>query len=402
MSTLRYILIFIVSLLLACRDDDKAQEVALTVISDDYLNIPAGRDVHVFISDENGTVLDSQPIPNNSTVTLRAPTDINKINITEFHVNRDGSNFYYFSTWSSIQRGMMMNLKGYPPVGPVSTAGNILLKINDYQESTQPEAALSFSIYPWIYGINSATLNENTLTVDYSIVSNPEEILVTGYRSGEPVYHFLKDVKPSDNISISYNEFAVADKTLTLPDESYGETFGYYADGSVHLTSRSSLLFYTKNNEGPYKLSYPPGFETYFTRFTKLIGNGNSVDYQKRGEPSSNVIIPEYTYTVNDESPLHFNVTIPQPYLYKRVTWYNDVLTWSVASSQTGTTRISSVPGNILAKYPDIKTNDLIYGWFDVVNHVGLTDYNEVWVKNLNDLNFSEGTFEQFIFRFDQ
>jgi hypothetical protein len=384
----RFPLLFLSVLLLfnSCQDDEEGVPVlTLRVQPDEAVGY---FEDWVFISDDNGKLLDIWKARNNGTYVFKSRQKLETVNITYFSGSPDSQGM---TTYTNVPVGQTLHLRmssNYPynnPPADVIGFGYVVVK--NFDESRFPPAAFLFSDGTGTGNLlNDFHKDDETVTFSIRLSRDAYPILVTSYRDGKPVYRYIETLEPQDTVSIDFSELALQDHLIDL--KSYG-----YTSGSITgiKTDKGYISRYhfsdTYMAHGPDPLSNPmlgylDGFDVYETSlYQGGYTDKKTVAYYKYGEPPESITPPTFEAVLSENSSRSATATINVPYSYKSAAWNaghrNLRIYWQVYSGKGDDFLLPDVPSEIIEMYPQF-------------HHANMDLHEVTYYQHLDDKSYGD------------
>jgi hypothetical protein len=340
-----------------CEEND-LRTPAISVVVHNDINQWKFIDSWAFISDDNGTVFDIQQLSNNSTTELKAVANAAKLNLTIFTVFADGENLYNFRTYTDLPRGQEFHIHDFPANTDRSPAGDINLLINNYMETVAGYGP----VYIAAHGIGAMTRSEknpdNTYSAEMQLFYFPQDLFLSTYRNGVPVYKLIKAITPNADLTLDFNEFIPSETVLEFDERTQVDIGGFINKDDLYsyrvATDHEFSLVST--DDQAFSVGYPNVFSNFFTRI-RTTHDGALVQLEKQGSPVVSYEFAEFTYTVNHSDVQAFDATVSENVTHKRVWWMNfDNVSWQVFSSANSKSAVKTIPHELRMKYGDISS----------------------------------------------
>jgi len=367
---------------LSCSKSDQPAPTSVTLLT--YQNNNADTDNWIYVTDEDGKILDTKQFANGQKVILESTNKLptQKINVTIFSykILPTGGESFSFNTYLAVAVNDSW-LSGtdkafiYPKSSVIKSSS---LQITNYTNATG--SVVDYSVSTYKGGISySGSQTSNTLSLTFD-PSDAPTFYVRAFKNNQPV--FKEFANPSNINSFTANfttEFQSTGHTLDIPTYAGAHhyqgyisafrknenniTYGGGADPSFSGGYIQGLKIYSP---APYKLGYNDGFDFYYTEILTYFNSANMI-YSKFGQPPTTIPIINYSSTVTDKSLFKFAFTVSDSYEYRLSTWqfitptYPQGTYWYVYSPMEGKHNIANIPTEITGKYPGIAVGSLKY-----------------------------------------
>jgi hypothetical protein len=350
--------------LFSCNDDEgkKTAGPLLTVVVDESYTVDG--DNWIFVTDLSGEVLDTKSYATGQTVTFSATNEADKINVTIFQ-GHDAGNLkeLSFRTYTNLDRGDSLKLSLTATTPPTSSPGEATIEISNYSDADNVPSSLLFSnTQGWS---NSATAG--VLDAVVTLPQSPADVLVSGYRSGVPVYSWVSALMTDDVVQRDFAAFDAYPKQIKLdyPGLTSGSIVGYYAGSPTpYFLSNSSQLDLTTFKTNAPTLGYLEGFDHYQT-YVLNQNDAGSVSYYKTGSVNTSIAIPAFTFSLTNGDIKNFSFNFSEEYTYFDAQWQyqedTNWIHWNIESEPGQFSGVTSIPAEIRSLYPQLDFSKLEY-----------------------------------------
>ncbi|HEY5751363.1 MAG TPA: hypothetical protein VIU12_35115 [Chryseolinea sp.] len=350
--------------LFACKDDEdqKIPAPLLTVVVDESYTVDG--DNWIFVTDLTGDVLDTKSYATGQTVTFSSTKDVDKINVTIFQ-GHDAGNLkeLSFHTYTNLDAGDSLKLSLTVTTPPTSSPGEATIEISNYSDGDNVPASLLFSnTYGWS---NAATGGVADVLV--TLPQSPADVLVSGYRSGAPVYSWVNALITDDIAEKDFAAFDAFPKQLKLdyPGVTSGYIVGYYAGKATpYYFNNSAQLDQTTFQTNTPTLGYLEGFDRYQT-YVFNQNDAGTVSYYKTGSVNTSIAIPAFTFSLTNGDIKNFSFNFSEAYTYFDAQWQYQEDTnwvhWNIESEPGQISGVTSIPAEIRSLYPQLDFSKLEY-----------------------------------------
>jgi hypothetical protein len=350
--------------LFACSGDEDKKTAAplLTVVVDESYTVDG--DNWIFVTDLSGDVLDTKSYATGQTITFSSTKDADKINVTIFQGHDSGNlKELSFHTYTNLERGDSLKLSLTVTTPPTSSAGEATIEISNYFDDDNVPASLLFSN---TYGWNSSSTG-GVADVVVTLPHSPADVLVSGYRSGVPVYSWVNALATDDMTEEDFSTFDAFPKQIKLdfPGVTTGYIVGYYAGNATpYYFTNSNQLDQTPFKSNTPTLGYLEGFDHYQTYAFNQNDNG-TVSYYKTGSVNTSIAIPAFTFTLTNPDIKNFSFNFSEAYTYFDAQWQYQEATnwvhWNIESEPGQISGVNSIPTEIRSLYPQLDFSKLQY-----------------------------------------
>jgi hypothetical protein len=307
----------------------------------------------IFATNDNGDVLDVKPFAVDETVTLSSAKRVDKINVTFFKTALDrGIRYTTFTTYSAIAKGTTWSMGASVYLDP-QPVGVATFKVSDYEGLP---GMLKFSNSEW-YSNDPSVTSGDELVVGVPL-RKAGDVLLSGYRSGVPVYNWAKGVQVGDVVERNFlTDFEAFPHQVKLDFEgtSDGTVIGRTLEnpyGTVLISSNDVVG--TKWQTDPPVIGYVDGFDSYEISVWNTRTNG-AVNYYHVGRPDLSFSIPTFTFSANNTDMLDFSFNFSLPHTYYSADWrYYDGMQfaeWRATAPSGQAPKGFAIPNEIAAKY---------------------------------------------------
>jgi hypothetical protein len=343
-------------------DDDKKTAVPLlTVVVDESYTVDG--DNWIFVTDLSGDVLDTKSYATGQTITFNSTKDADKINVTIFQ-GHDAGNLkeLSFRTYTNLDRGDSLKLN-LTISTPPNAIGDATIELSNYGDGDNVPASLLFSnTFGW-----SSSATGGVADVVVTLPQSPADVLVTGYRSGVPVYSWVNALATDDIAEKDFSTFDAFPRQFKLdyPGVSSGYVVGFYAGNATpYYFNNSSQLDQSAFKTNTPTLGYLEGFDHYQTYVFNQNDNG-TVNYYKTGSVNTSIVIPAFTFSLTTPDIKNFSFNFSEDYTYFDAQWqYQEDANWvhwNIESEPGQFSGVTSIPPEIRSLYPQLDFSKLEY-----------------------------------------
>jgi len=350
--------------LFACGDDDDKKTVGplFTVVVDESYTVDG--DNWIFVTDLSGDVLDTKSYAPGQTITFSSTNEADKVNVTIFQGHDTGNlKELSFRTYTNLDRGDSLKLSVTVATPPTSSPGEATIEISNYSDADNVPSTLLFSnTQGWN---NSATAG--VLDAVVTLPKSPADVLVSGYRSGVPVYSWANALMADDIVEKDFTAFDAYPEQIKLdyPGVTSGSIVGYYPSNSTpYFFSNSSQLDQTTFKTNTPTLGYLDGFDHYQT-YVFNQNDAGTVSYYKTGSVNTSIAIPAFTFSLTNGDIKNFAFNFSEEYTYFDAQWQyledTNWIHWNIESEPGQFSGVTSIPTEIRSLYPQLDFNKLEY-----------------------------------------
>jgi hypothetical protein len=359
----------------------------LTIDASAYPLLP-GEESWLFIADSAGKILETKPLTGGQILKFTATTRNDSITLVRVH--HYAADQVQIDIYGGIKTQTTLKFayvdSSIPP-GPAFT-GNATVKVTNYPSVGDNQLVLSSS------GIfDNVTGTEGEVNFDFPIYGDNIPILLSAFTAdGVPVYKWTASASAGQTVQEDFSAFGPYPLTIQLPlrdNLRFLLLTGYNSDWENHGTAFAYNQWY--NTAPPAAIGYLPGYKGYSTEITFVdpAASFTYVSYRKRGTiPSpSQLELPFFSYAIKNASVKSAEFSIDRGYTYKHAFWHygppgsTDVLC-NLYAPKSFKTKLTTLPPEILEKYPQLGLDDLVLGNCEFVEHLDGYTYEQA----INDL----------------
>jgi hypothetical protein len=358
-----------------------------------------GLDQWVFATNENGELLDAKRVEDGvelKTTTEFTSFDLSILNVYyNLNIGSQSTENYNLTTYRNLTQNKIVLSNGYNQsqhkvVGQVKVKVTGIPKEQIYSSQISVMSSLGdgSQIGGWTY-------TNNSFSVIKLLAKQPSMVLVTGLRSGIPVYHIFDNVSDGDPLTVNFYEMTAYHDVFTV-----GLTAGSsgsisclaYADNDQSVFSLLSTQGNTYGSESkPLQMKTIPGFAKYKTSInTSRTGGG--VNYIKKGAPVTSYTPPDYFPDVTDPSIKNLTAEFNLSHDYRFAEWmrqqpetgYSTTIV-RVYSNNTSTPTVQyEIPPEIAAEYPSLSFDKLNLSYTIFYRSLGTYKYTDFIAERFN------------------
>jgi hypothetical protein len=385
----RNILLISLLLLLSCENGEDPVPVSILTVEVSQAYLTDGTDAWIYVTNSKGDVLDIDSLQNGKTLMIETPNPPDAFMVTILRSKRlSSTDNFSFESYADISKGSKLILGSNEIITsqPPPFAGYADFAIKNYTESGQPQQFINFSNGFYSGTAINTTTNQytgNTFTATVFLPETASDILISAYKSGDPVYSFIKGVKDADKLALDFNEFKKYENVIDLGAQgnSLGVITGFYKNrgpmgyimGSSNLITDLSL---------PRKLGFLNGFDSYNTYLLSYRGT-ESIIYTKTGLPVALPFVwPSFSVQIKDKTPQKLSFETSNEYSSKSVSWFYQPaglnISWTISGASGSDIRVYSFPEKLVSKYPVLDFNKLSFGGVSISGNKDGYTYEEM------------------------
>lgn len=364
---IKSIFISLLAVTFACdnsNEDATPKETALLTLAVDASYPSDETDDWIIVHSEDGTLLASESFQNNQELEIVTDKPFQgKMTITHlrYATFNDGTKSYYLNSYTNIEKGKHIVLKGTSPVPGMTGKFNVSVSnVSPYEYSL-----LSLSSF-------SSNWNGSTgiLDMQSETYAGMKKQIATVSSGNILKYKVLDNIQPGGKYSFSFNDMTPFEQKVTFafPQSNSLNVF-VYANESEPTYWNSHLLDMRYISRSPTGVvtSYTNSMTNYTTQLL-IYYTGYMYTYLNRGPiPDGNVIWPQKSdFNVTEKSLFNFSATTSKSYVWRNSAWgYQDAtnkirVSWSV-SAPSGNQKINELPTEIINVHPALSLNNLKY-----------------------------------------
>ncbi len=353
---------------LACDDDndnvihEKTSLLTLTVDAS-YTDLA---DQWIIIHGEDGALLASESFELNQELEIVTDKPVpRKITVTHLrYFLSDGTNFYFATTHSNVEKGKHMILKRATGTSPEVT-GKIKVSVSNVTSLDHQ------SVSSQVGGMGSGSWNGGSNILEYEsyTYSGITKHIVTISDGYLLKHRLLNDVKPNDSYSFSFDDMDPFDHTVDFTFPQTDDVIFYVSasepNTNVTWNNYSLIGHYKSDLHTTIKAGYLNSLTNHKTRLN-ISYPGYGYEYQNIGSiPNGNIAWPQKSdFNISDKSFTNFSVTTLKSYVWRLSRWgYIDagsqnVISWNV-SAPLGSQSIKELPSEITSVHPALSFSNL-------------------------------------------
>lgn len=379
----------------------------------------------VFISDQNGNVLDVvKPDASSGVIEFRGEAG-NYIMLTELRVISfdNGSETQIqnnITTYMGIPVGSSYflyeeetNTSPYPdPVGKAK------ITLNNYEGSDEPWFSIGFSdgysgYNSWL-DYDTRTYDGSTFMADMNLREDPIDLFISSYNGTDPVYSWVRDASVGDSVVVDYETFSpmipvTINKPVTnayiqgklepgIGGRGYFLSWSEYWRYSNHF-SEGEIITLGYTDDFPY-------YDVYAVSGQILCFQPHEgVSYHKLGTsvPQS-IHLPDYTFSLNNEKLFNLNYSFDRQYSYKNFSFSeeqnNNAFRWVFYAPEGIEIKVPQIPVEILSQYPYLFRNNIPLQYVSFNEYLDGYTYQEYIKTRLENRSLNRPEFEQLRYYF--
>lgn len=375
------------ALLSAC-DDNDIKSTLLTIENGEWY--PEGNEHLVFVTDQNGQLLDLQYIDGRSIIDIRASQqDISQIDLTVASIGdlQEGKSIY-IETFTDVPIGVTLKLHQPVPPFVVIDGTAFELRISDPADAI---SAARLSILPHVYNPSSEHIFEPDRVIFKGYMPrSTEHVVVSAYRDGKPVY--WKGAPQAGGVTeISANDFVPQEGILSVPDNVRTVVYGM---NSIKGRNEAELSRIEANDtHNNRQIGYVPGFPNYYTEQWVNASPANPVITWrvKYGAPLEDPTVPLRDLAVVSSDPEDFQLSTSADFDYQSVLFYaglqKNSLQWTVHADAASSASIRWEFPQELKKYGAwVRKDNFDYGYAEVIDGNDTYTYSDFLNEKLFDV----------------
>ena len=331
-------------------------------------NYNSFNDMWVFGTDETGKVLDAQPVKPGMTVTLKALSPPEVVNLTVYYNNGGTKVNHLFYTYAGIARGDKITFgpsksSGFLP--PVAGKATINIQNCDTYATTNLSDGYTYS------QLNSQ--NDTFIDASLDLRQQASRILISSRTAtDQPVYGWVDNVVNGGVYTVDFGSLTPFPKTISV---SYSESISAVMigkntnDGGIGYFVTNDGFSKTPGTPASAKFGYMDGFDEYsfFVQTTNTMSTYyRHTHYKKYGTTMPlEVTLPDNSLSILNPSIGNFNFTYSSGYTYLYHYWKKEAadhtIHWIVFTDKSTTPPITELPEAFIVKYPAVSLSNLNY-----------------------------------------
>lgn len=419
MYKLRYIFLPIVVFMMSSCDLNRVEDEVLLRTDSFSFDSPEHVERWVFISDQNGKVLDVvKPDSTSGIIEFKGVADnlimLTELSVAAFENGLETRLQHHITTYLGIPAGSSYflneeesNQSPFPdPVGKAK------ITLDNYQGSDDPWSSVGFSDgysnHNFWLDYETHTFNGSTFMADMNLREDPMDVFITSYNGTDPVYIWLRDVNVGDSVVVDYESFnSLIPVTINKP-----VTNAYINGKSEPGTSGKSYTLswseFWVNSDHYYPddnltLGYIDEF-AYYTVFAEIgqvlcCQPHERVSYHKVGLSVPETIqLPNYTFSIGNGNLFNLNYSFDRQYTRKDFYFSeeqeNNTLWWFFSVPEGGEVVVPDIPADILAQYPFLNRDNLPLKTVSFIDYLDGFSYMD-YIKNIFEKRAERNEFEQ-------
>lgn len=374
--------ILLVMAALSCQEDEERIEL-LTITRE-----PSGSGTYswMWISDESGGILDYKKVgPDETQVTFAGrPAENLSLTYLTYYFFADpmpaGRKQFYVETTMGLKPGDIISFKNPEPRQTTPIPDQIdkpEFSITGYSDASDIIPAFHFSDgFICCYGtLDYASINyqSSVFSGNFVLRQDPGELLMVTYYNGAPVYKWIENIEPGDEVVVDFSTFEATETIPVNKPIKYGQVRSVIKSGFDGDISKGHILSSIDNRDASlssassptFNLGYLNGFDSYFIsvseNYISCCETGTNVLYQKLGDIPTSINLPANSFQLIDATLSNFKYSFTHEYTYKEGYFQNETsanlgITWWLMAPQ-GTSMVApGVPGEVLSEYPELST----------------------------------------------
>lgn len=374
--------ILLVLAALSCQEDE--ERIELLTITREPNN--SGTYSWMWISDESGKILDYKKVGPDETLVTFAGRPVENLALTylNYFFFEDpmpgGRKQFYAETTMGLKPGDIISFKNPEPRASTPIPDQLdkpEFSITGYSDASDSMAAFHFSDgFICCYGtLDYASINYQApvFSGNFVLRQDPGELLMVTYYNGAPVYKWIENIEPGDEVVVDFSTFEPTEIIPVNKPIKYGQVRSVIRSGFDGDISKGHILSSIDNRDASlssasnptFNLGYLNGFDSYFISVAEnYIGcceTGTNVLYQKLGDIPTSINLPTNSFQLIDATMSNFKYSFTDDYTYKEGYFQNETsanlgITWWLMAPH-GTNMVApAVPGEVLSEYPELST----------------------------------------------
>lgn len=384
MKTIRFLtIISVFTATVGCdREPDPSPFLTVDV---GFVEVDPTHELWIFANDENGRLIDIRRLQKGTNYLQSVRSDIAAVDLTVVRVH-EGS--HSFITYKTVKIDRPIKINTFNPV--FAPANQVDLVVSNYNEGNDPYTALTFDGgFGYTGYSDSHTFTNGELKTPVAVYVDPGKLLISGYRSGEPVYSLTSGIKTRLVVKVDFTNFLPLENKVVIQDASSAQIYG-------HNHNEFNLGNFIIQQAPPSTLANPavtigyvPGFDYYTTAINKTDTPDEPwTQYRKVGARISNLTWPNAIIAVTDRSQENFRVECSVP--IDLISTYSLFITngmshnWTVYGSDASA-GIPDVPPMFLARLN--ASNKEVFSFFngDITSSSGTYTHQDFLEEKLYD-----------------
>tara|TARA_R100001143_G_C3361139_1_gene136012 strand:+ start:6923 stop:8203 length:1281 start_codon:yes stop_codon:yes gene_type:complete len=420
----RYLFLMIFVFTMSSCDLNKAEDEVL-LRTDSFSNdSPEHVERWVFISNQNGKLLDVvKPDATSGIIEFKGISNnlimLTELSVATFEIGNETHLLHNIKTYMAIPAGSsyIQNEETSNHIPFPDPVGKATITLKNYHGSDEPWSSIGFSdgyanFNNWL-DYDPQSFDGSTFIADMNLREEPIDVFITSYIGSDPIYSWLRDVKVGDSLVVEYESFTPLIPVTINKPVTHAYIHGNLEPGNSgknYILSSSEYLVNSNhyNTDDNLTLGYTDEF-AYYTVFAEIgqvlcCQPHERVNYRKVGTSVPSAIhLPDYTFSV--ENGNLFNLTYSFDRKYTRKNLYfseehdNNTLWWFFHSPEGVDVVVPDIPAEILAQYPFLIRDNLplsSVSFYDTLDGFSYLDY----IKNSLEKRGARNELEQIQYYF--
>jgi hypothetical protein len=365
----------------------------------------SGTEAWLFIVDNAGSILETKQLLGGEILNFTAATNSDSITLVKVsHYEPDHVDILMYG---GIKRGTTLKFAfadGSIPQMPAFT-GNASIKVNNYPTIGNNPLVIASPDVNY-----RETPNAGLVNASFPIYGDKTSILLSAFRNdGVPVYKLIEEVSANQVVEADFSSFSTYPFTIQVPEEDNLNYLlsGYDSAWEYYGTAFSSHQWFN-GSASPAVMGYLPGYSGYYTVVKSVLPVDHyvAVSYTKRGTipDASKLELPSFAYSIINASVKSPQFSIDRGYDYMHATWgYSPVGSTQVFchiyTPPNFHPKLTTLPSEILAKYPQLDLDKLIFASCDFTEYLNGYTYEQTIIDFLK-YHFHIETLEYRLYEF--
>lgn len=404
-----YLALVLFLFLSGCQEDEERVELLTVTIEPNYFGQFDGNPVSrwMLLSDAAGNTLDYKEIKGDETELRFSGRSAEKLSLTFFtysffkgHSLGDRKQFSA-DTKMDLIPGQAISFQNPDPreSSPIpDVIDRSSFTLTGYSDTNNAFEAFHVSdgFHCCYSTLDYTTINYQppVFNADIQLRENLVNILVVSYHDGLPVYKWLNEIEPGNDLMVDFSSFEVSNlipinkpvgrgsvRSIVNPsyigDISRGHILSSFNNRMVSLSSATSPI---------YALGYLDGFDSYFTEVSErgyCCETGTDVSYQKLGSIPSSINLPNNSFQLNGKTITNFSYSFTNDYTYKEAYFESEKsptlgITWSVLAPKGTKIVAPKLPRELIKLYPEMGNEVIHFSSINFQHHLDGYTYQEM------------------------
>lgn len=403
---LAFILFLLVS---GCQEDEERVELLTLTFEPNYFSQFDGNPVSrwVLLSDGSGSTLDYKEIKGDETELKFSGRSVEKLSLTFFtysffkgHSLGDRKQFSV-NTKMDLIPGQVISFRNPDPreSTPIpEVIDRSSFTITSYSDTNNAFEAFHISdgFFCCYNTLDYTTINYQppTFVADIRLRENPADILIVSYHNGLPVYKWINDIEPGNEVTVDFSSFEVSNlipinkpvgrgSVRSIVNPNY---IGDISRGHILSSFNNRMVSLSSATNPTYALGYLEGFDTYFTEVSEkgyCCETGTDVSYRKLGSIPSSINLPNNSFQLNGTMITNFSYSFTNDYTYKEAYFENEEsptlgITWSVLAPKGTKIVTPKLPRELIKLYPEMGNEVIHFSFIEFRQHLDGYTYQDM------------------------